>query len=178
MGQKSHRLSGPSISRRPPMRLGGVLLLMIGLVSGCASSNQADAPSDEGALGSAPLLIVTNRTQENVRVYLNWEDVGRGGLAPGRQRRLLEQLRSGGTGRYTVPSRWGGISLSADPSMTPRNDDLIRRTDPFDRRGPTDLDPLPKSQVIEVGPGDVLEWEIRVNNVFYYAQLIAHNPGR
>ena len=156
-------------------RASASLLLLMGLVSGCASSNQPGTAPDAGDLDNAAGLIVTNRTQENVRVYLNWEDVGRGGLAP-RRPRLLGQLRGGGTGRYTAPSRWGGISLSVDPSMTSANDVLIRPTN-ADTGGPTQ-GPLPRTQVVEIEPGDVLEWEIRVTGVFYYAQLIAHNPGR
>ncbi len=106
-------------------------------------------------------MVVANRTPDPVMMYANRE---------GRRRpRLLGELTGGETGRYTIPYQWRGVSLSVEP--------LIRQ--PRDPR--IDLQasrqPLSRGQVVEIGPGDRLEWVVTGNNALYSAQLLAHVRG-
>ena len=88
----------------------GLLLLSLGLVSGCASAYRATNTSDDISSGASVEMVVLNQTQNAVRVYLIWED--RGGLGTSRSRRLLRQIQGGETGTFTVPQRWRRISLA------------------------------------------------------------------
>ena len=54
----------------------GLLLLSLGLVSGCASAYRATNTSDDISSGASVEMVVLNQTQNAVRVYLIWEDRG------------------------------------------------------------------------------------------------------
>lgn len=150
--------------------MGGILLLSIGMVSGCAHTSLLNTNADDSGSDGAVRMVVVNRTPDLLRIWANWEDVGAGALRRGS--RQLGQLLGEETGRYTIPYRWRGVSLSVEPVLRTPSPRLPQAPRPGPR------DPLPHGQVVEIGPGDRLDWEIEATLGFYVIRLRAHdNPG-
>lgn len=145
-------------------QLVGMLLLSIGLVSGCASTNRAIIATDEVSRDAVVEMVVHNRTQDGMRVDLNWEDLGGGGRE--RSGRRLGDIPAGGTGTFSVPNQWRGISLTVRVLRGGRANLFPSAAGGY--RGP----------VVEVGPGDRLEWSILGVGNLFSVQLIAHDQDR
>ena len=99
----------------------GLLLLSLGLVSGCVSIQR----------NTGAQMVVLNRTDVRVRITASEEGIGRG--ASIRSSRVLGELQANGTGRYTLASTWRRVSLSVEPgsqdgqtSDAPQADRLLK----------------------------------------------------
>lgn len=117
-------------------QLGGILLLSIGLVAGCASANTA---SDDVNSDAVVEMVVLNRTSAVVTAFVQWQN------GP---RVWLGELPGGDTRTFTTPYRGTDFRLSLD---VPR---------PSRGASPRRSDPPPR--FVPVYPGDRYEWEIRL----------------
>ena len=148
-------------------QMGGILLLSIGAMSGCVNVRLGNGEGSVsiGSTDGAVEMEMVNGTQDPVRVWANWEDVGNGTLSRGC--RQLGQLQGRATGRYTIPYRWRGVSLAAGP--------LIASAAAPQAPGPCPKDALPRGQAIEIGPGDQLQWVVEgTGEGRYFVRLTAH----
>jgi hypothetical protein len=144
----------------------GMLLISIGQASGCASTNRGIIATDDVSRDAVVEMVVHNRTQEVMRVDLNWESLGGGG-SPRSQRRLGD-LPAGGTGTFSVPNRWRGISLTV----------RLLRGETANLFPSVAVDGVQRGPVVEIGPGDRLEWSILGVGNLFSVQLIAHDRDR
>lgn len=117
-------------------QLGGILLLSIGLVAGCASANTA---SDDVNSDAVVEMVILNRTAATVTAFVEWQNG---------QRVLLGELRGGATKTFTTPYRGTEIWLSLDFVGRSRSGILGSRERP--------------PSFVPVYPGDRYEWEIRL----------------
>ena len=131
-------------------QLGGVLLLSIGLVSGCAtpvsdwtrasptrvspSANQANTASDDIDLDDVVEMVVLNETPNPVSVFVIWES----GV-----RLRLGELGGHANRTFTTPLRDTGVWLQLDVLSGSRG--LPRHSPSF----------------VTVRAGDRIEWQIR-----------------
>jgi hypothetical protein len=128
---------------RKSQQFGGVLLLSIGLVSGCASGNTT---SDDISSDAVVEMIVLNRTPTAVTVFAWW-------LEGPRVR--LGELSGGANRTFTTPIRGQAVS----PSL-----DVLSGV----RRGRSDS---PRGRMVPVQPYDRIEWEIRSTSNVVYRRL-------
>ena len=122
-------------------QLGGICLLSIGVVVGCASANTTldDVNSD-----AVVQMVVLNRTPHAVTAFVEWQ---------GGARIRLGELPSGDTRTFTTPYRGTDFRLSLD----------VARPSPSSRASP----PSPgrsdtRPPFVPVYPGDRYEWQIRL----------------
>lgn len=137
------------------------LFLAAGLVSGCASAGRVAVASDEVSADGAVEMVVRNRTSDVVRVFVNWEDQGGGGIE--RSRRRLGDLQGGATETFRISNRWRKISLSVDP---------LQRTGVDPARPP--VPGVVGGPIVEIEPGDRFAWEILRIGVLHTIRLTAH----
>jgi hypothetical protein len=131
---------------RKRQQLGGVLLLSIALVSGCASGSQTDSPFDSAAFVE---MTVLNRSTTAVTAFAWW----RGGA-----RVRLGEV-GGGTGRtFTTPLRSDEVYLSFDVLSNRR----VGR-------------PRTPQSFVPVRAGDRIEWEINTTFQLFYRRLAPNN---
>ena len=123
-------------------RLGGVLLLSIGLVSGCASANQSGSPFDAAAVVE---MTVVNRAPTAVTAFVWW----RGGA-----RIRLGEVRGSANRTFNTPIRSDEVYLSFEV-LSGRQ---VGR-------------PAPPATFVPVRPGDRIEWEISSTFVLFYRRL-------
>ncbi len=129
-------------------RLGGILLLSIGLASGCASANTT---SDD--ISSDPVqMVVRNRTSSAVTVFAQW----RGGT-----RIRLGEIGARSNRTFTTRYRGPEVRLAVDvlgsPSPGTTSDPRVFSGGAPSFPGRND-DP---GSFVPVDPGDRYEWEIR-----------------
>ena len=119
-------------------QLGGILLLAISLVSGCASTNTASDDSMDEVLE----VTVLNQTQRRVTAFVQWETGAR---------LRLGELRGGANRTFIIPLRGAAFRLGLDVLASPPSNTATPAT--TRRRGrPVTFAP--------VQPGDRIEWEI------------------
>ncbi len=111
-----------------------LLLLSIGLVSGCASANHANTASDDIDSDEVVEMVVLNRTLNSVTVFAWWE---------GGARLRLGELRGLSNRTFTTRLWSRGVWLSVDE---------------LSKRGLGRGD-RPKT-FVPVRPGDRIEWDI------------------
>lgn len=122
---------------------GGFLLLVIGLVSGCATSNSAStAATTTAAAGTesdgALEMVVLNRSADAIRVFALWE---------GGARIWLGELRGGQNRTFSAPYRGTEVWLSLDVLASAGGPRFPGRDDP-------------RQEFVPVAPGDRMEWQI------------------
>ena len=141
----------------------GLLLLSLGLASGCSGGGRASFVAGDSTDAFVE-VVVRNRTNDVVRVEVRWADTG--GPPQIFSNRVLGSLAGGQTGSIDVPHRLRRIRLN------------VRLLRP----GRPDLPPSPVSNVsgpaVDIGPGDRLEWEIVRIDELWFIRLTAHySPG-
>jgi hypothetical protein len=153
-----------------------ILLLSLGLVSGCAASltfplsrsGGERVAADNVRRDASVEMVIRNRTDHAVNVDLNWEDDG--GPLPSRTSQGLGGIQGAQTRTFTVTPRWRQVLGRWRISLTVTFVEPDRLALP---RPPAHL--LGGPPAVEIGPGDRLEWEITWFSGRYRVQLKAHD---
>ena len=137
----------------------GLLLLSLGLVSGCSGGGRAGIVSEDSQDAFVEVFVL-NRTEDVISVSV--QGVDRGGPPQLFSGRGLGRLAGGQRGMIMVPHRLRRISLSIRV-LEQRLDQRRLLVDRYS--GPA----------VDIGPGDRLEWEIGRVGDLYSVQLTAHD---
>lgn len=132
--------------------MGGILLLAIGLVTGCASASQAEPASGDAGPDGAIELRVLNRTSGPVTVFVLWRD------GP---RVRLGELQRRGTRTFMTPYRGPEFFLSLDVLGSPSRGTTSGALAFSGRENSLAGGSNRQGRFIPVYPGERYEWEIR-----------------
>ena len=148
------------------------VLLSLGLVSGCASANRPTTTTDDVSGNRLVELVVRNETDVDLRVSAIWADLDRFPVNGRRlPQRTLGVFGAGQAGAFTLRHRARGISLKVEPWAGTRPDAVGSQPDAV----ASQPDGVVSGPIVEVSPGDRLQWVIMRIGVDLRVRLTARN---